>query len=161
MSERVLTRPLSISCSASRSPSPRMSSPAREAKYRRPSFSCAGQEARFGQRSTASSGSRTASDPQAGQRSGISKGRSAPVRRSFSTATTSGMISAALRTRTTSPTRTSLRRISSSLCRPARCTTVPAKRTGSRLATGVRAPVRPTEMSMLRILVRASSGGYL
>ena len=40
--------------------------------------------------------------------------------------------------------RRSLRWISSSLCRVARLTVVPSKKTGSNSATGVTAPVRPT-----------------
>ncbi len=45
---------------------------------------------------------------------------------------------------TLSPMRISLRRISSSLCSVARLTTEPASSTGSIIATGVSAPVRPT-----------------
>ena len=49
---------------------------------------------------------------------------------------------------TVSPTRTSLRRISSSLCRLTLLMTTPASGTGSSLATGVRAPVLPTLTSI-------------
>ena len=45
---------------------------------------------------------------------------------------------------TVSPTRMSLRAISSSLCSVARDTTTPPTVTGSSSATGVSAPVRPT-----------------
>ena len=54
------------------------------------------------------------------------------------------MILPAFSTTTTSPGRTSLRSISSALCRLARLTVVPASSTGSRSATGVIAPVFPT-----------------
>ncbi len=50
------------------------------------------------------------------------------------------MILPAFSTTTVSPTRTSLRSISSALCRLARLTVVPASSTGSRSATGVMAP---------------------
>src|SRR5215470_8013875 len=55
---------------------------------------------------------------------------------------------------TVSPTRTSLRATSSSLCRLTLLTVTPASSTGSRLAAGVRAPVLPTlmEMSTTRVV---------
>ena len=59
------------------------------------------------------------------------------------TPTTAGMTSPAFSTNTMSPTRMSLRAISSWLCRVARATVVPARRTGSSSATGVRTPVPP------------------
>ena len=60
---------------------------------------------------------------------------------------------------TVSPTRTSLRAISSSLCRVARCTTTPPTVIGSSIATGVSVPCRPTWIEMssqhgLRLLRR-------
>ncbi len=45
---------------------------------------------------------------------------------------------------TLSPSRISLRSISSKLCRVARSTTTPSMSVGSTMATGVTAPVRPT-----------------
>ena len=54
------------------------------------------------------------------------------------------MTSPARCTTTVSPTRTSLRAISSSLCRVALETTTPPTVTGLSLAIGVSAPVRPT-----------------
>ena len=56
------------------------------------------------------------------------------------------MTSPARCTTTVSPTRTSLRAISSSLCRVALETTTPPTVTGLSLASGVSAPVRPTLM---------------
>ena len=68
--------------------------------------------------------------PQLGQVVGKSKGTSVPSRASTSTRTTCGMISPAFWITTVSPIRTSLRRISSALCRLARLTVVPASGTG-------------------------------
>ena len=62
---------------------------------------------------------------------------------------------------TVSPTRTSSRSISSSLCSVAFCTTTPPTVTGSSLATGVSAPVRPTWISMSLTMVVAFSAGNL
>ena len=61
-----------------------------------------------------------------------------------STPTTFGIISPPFSTNTLSPTRISNFAIWSALCREARLTVVPANCTGSKLATGVIAPVRPT-----------------
>jgi hypothetical protein len=66
------------------------------------------------------------------------------TRLSASTATTSGITSPARRTITVSPTRTSLRRASSSLCSVALVTVTPPTNTGASRATGVSLPVRPT-----------------
>ncbi len=60
-----------------------------------------------------------------------------------------------------SPMRTSLRATSSSLWRVARRTVLPATSAGSSTATGVAAPVRPTETMMSRTVVSTSSGGNL
>ena len=67
-----------------------------------------------------------------------------------------GMILPAFSTTTTSPTRMSLRSISSALCRLARLTVVPASSTGSSSATGVIAPVLPTWTRMAFSRVVAS-----
>ena len=58
--------------------------------------------------------------------------------------TTCGMTSPARRTITSSPSRTSLRRRSSSLCSVASLTTTPETSTGSSCANGTMWPVRPT-----------------
>ena len=63
--------------------------------------------------------------------------------------------------RTVSLTRTSLRATSSSLWRVARLTVAPESATGSRIATGVSFPVRPTWTSMALTRVRACSAGVL
>ena len=60
------------------------------------------------------------------------------------TFTTSGITSPARRTTTVSPTRTSLRNTSDSLCKVALVTVTPPTNTGSNRATGVRDPVLPT-----------------
>ena len=62
---------------------------------------------------------------------------------------------------TVSPSRTSLRAISSSLCRVAFVTTTPPTVTGSSRATGVSEPVRPTWISIRRSTVVARSAGNL
>ena len=62
---------------------------------------------------------------------------------------------------TVSPTRTSLRAISSALCKVAFSTTTPPTVTGVSRATGVTAPVRPTWMSMAFRMVRACCGREL
>ena len=71
------------------------------------------------------------------------------------------MTSPARRTITVSPMRMSLRAISSSLCSVAFDTTTPPTVTGSSLAAGVSAPVRPTWISMSMSRVIASCGGNL
>ena len=71
------------------------------------------------------------------------------------------MTSPARCTITMSPLRTSSRSISSALCRVARATITPPTLTGSRSATGVSAPVRPTWMRMSFSRVRACSAGNL
>jgi hypothetical protein len=64
---------------------------------------------------------------------GMVKGCGAVLRLSGSTDTTSGITSPARRTMTVSPTRTSLRRASSSLCRVALVTVTPPTNTGRQL----------------------------
>ena len=67
---------------------------------------------------------------------------------SSTTETICGMTSPARCSTTVSPTRTSLRAISSSLCSVACCTMTPPTLTGCITARGVSAPVRPTWISM-------------
>jgi hypothetical protein len=86
---------------------------------------------------------------------------SLPTRFSFFTSTTAGMISPAFSITTWSPTRMSLRSISSKLCKVALLTVLPLRKTGSKRATGVSAPVRPTWISTANNLVSACSGWYL
>ena len=69
------------------------------------------------------------------------------------------MTSPARCTTTVSPTRTSLRAISSSLCSVAFETTTPPTVTGFSLATGVSAPVRPTWISIASSDGRRPLGG--
>ena len=125
---------------------------------------CAGQNSPPLQRATASSSPRTTCEPHTGQVGNLSsstKRGGSPLRRSSTGATTSGITSPARRTITQSPMRTSLRSISSWLCSVALVTVTPPTKTGSRRATGVSAPVRPTCTSMSRSSVTASCAGYL
>src|SRR2546421_5695150 len=75
--------------------------------------------------------------------------------------TTSGITSPARRTMTVSPSRTSLRLTSSSLCSVAVLTVTPPTNTGSRKANGVTIPVRPVWTPISRSRVVRSSGGNL
>ena len=140
------TSPVATSWSMSFSPRPSMSIASRWANQRIHSLSWSGQ--RRGRVGAAEVDlARLAARP--GRRSsGRSWGRrrdcSVPSRASASTRTTWGMISPAFSITTVSPTRMSLRAISSALCRLARLTVVPASGTGVRSATGVSLPVLPT-----------------
>ncbi len=101
---------------------------------------------------------RAAGRARLGRRPGHGRRRAAcPRRRS----TTFGITSPPRSISTVSPTRTSLRAISSSLWSVARLTVVPARNTGSRCATGVSLPVRPTYTSIACTSVAACSAGYL
>ena len=80
-------------------------------------------------------------------------------RRAGITATICGITSPARCTSTLSPTRTSLRSISSWLCSDALETVTPPTRTGRRRATGVSAPVRPTCTSIASTTVVSCCGG--
>ena len=71
------------------------------------------------------------------------------------------MISPAFSTTTRSPIFRSSRATSSQLNSEARLTVVPDRMTGSRMATGVTAPVRPTFTSMSRTTVSDRSAGNL
>src|ERR1700704_4712758 len=96
---------------------------------------CAGQST-LTQLVAASPSARTSGCPHAGQSFGNFH-RLRPLRRFASTGpTTSGITSPALRTMTVSPTRTSLRATSSSLCNVACWTVEPPTKTGSSRAKG-------------------------
>ena len=137
-----------------------MSIAPRPAKWTMRPQICAGH-CRFGQRATASPSGRTIGVPQFGQAVGITNGRSAPLRRLGIGATTSGITSPARRTTTVSPISTPLRATSSALCSVAIEIVTPPTRTGSSIANGVTAPVRPTLTWMSRSTVVCSSGGNL
>lgn len=98
------------------------------------------------QRATASPSTRSTSELQTGQCVGNSTGRVSSGRSESTTFTTCGMTSPARRITTLSPMRNPRRSISSALCSVALLTSTPATCTGSRRATGVIAPVRPTEL---------------
>ena len=129
-----------------------------DAKWKIPSFTMEGHDILMHRLTTPSL---TAGDPHTGQISGIEKTPSDPFLRLSTGATTSGMTSPARWTITVSPTRRSLRRISSSLCRVALLTLAPPTTTGSSTATGVRTPVRPTWIIISRSWVVAWVGGNL
>ena len=109
----------------------------------------------------ASPSGRSIAEPQMGQAVSMTNSRASAGRFSSTGPTTSGMTSPARRTITVSPMRTSLRRISSSLCRVALVTVTPPTNTGARRATGVIAPVRPTWTSIPSSCVTASLGRKL
>ena len=142
-------------------PRPSISIARRPAKCRSASLRCAGQNRPPVQRATASPSSRSTSEPQTGHFAGSSTSRASFGRRSTMTLTTSGITSPARRITTVSPMRTSLRRTSSMLCSVALLTVTPPTNTGSRRATGVSAPVRPTWNSTSRTTVFSSCAGNL
>ena len=121
-----------------------MSIARREPQWKRRSLSWAGH-AVLVQRHTASPSTRSAAPPQAGQWVGMWKGSgSGSGRLEVTTCTRYGITSPARSISTVSPTRTSLRRTSSSLCRLTLETVTPASSTGSSWAVGVSAPDLPT-----------------
>ena len=115
----------------------------------------------MGQRICTSPGGWTTGVSQAGQRSGITNGRSSPVRSWVSGPTTWGMTSPARCTMTLSPIIRPLRARSSWLWRVARRTVAPPTDTGSSSANGTSAPVRPTLTMMLLSVVTAVVGANL
>ena len=72
-----------------------------------------------------------------------------------------GITSPARWTITSSPSRMSLRLMSSSLCSVARETVTPPTSTGSSIAHGLSAPVRPTRIAILSSRVVAVIGAHL
>ncbi len=160
MSAKLRTRPSSKKRWTVFSPRPSMSIAPRAAKWPRACWICAGQD-RLGQRICTSPGGCTTGVPHAGQRSGMTKARSAPVRSCVSGPTTCGITSPARWTMTLSPIRRPLRATSSWLWRVESRTVAPPTETGSRTANGTRAPVRPTLTMMSRRVVTAVVGGNL
>ena len=126
--------------------------------------SCPGQPARLGQMVHApppSSSGRTVGVSHAGQRSGA---RGSGERSFFFWAlavgeTTRGITSPARVTITSSPSRTSLRAMSSSLCSVASFTVTPLTWTGVSCANGTMWPVRPTFHITRSSVVVAVIGG--
>ena len=134
----VLTSPLSTSWSISFVPRPSMSIASRWAYQRSHSLSWSGQR-RGGFVQWKSTSPSVAVDRAAAARARRSGSRTpsrVPSRAAASTRTTWGMISPAFWITTVSPTRTSLRRISSALCRLARLTVVPARGHGRQVGHG-------------------------
>ena len=100
---------------------------------------CAGHS-KLTQRVSASPSGRTNGSPHTGQLVGNTHLRARVPRFASTGPTTSGITSPALRTMTVSPTRTSLRATSSSLCSVALPIVEPATNTGSSTAKGVSRP---------------------
>ena len=121
------------------SPSPSMFIAPREAKCSRPRCSLEGHEV-FSQRQTASSSSRCSRVWQSGHVSGICHGTESGGRRLSTGPTTRGITSPAFSMITVSPSRMSLRAMSSELCSVAMEIVEPATNTGSSTANGVTAP---------------------
>ena len=120
-----------------------------------------GQPYLLGHCQAASPSTRISCVPQAGQWLTNSTGSAPGSRASVSTPVIFGMISPPFSTYSMSPWRMSSWRMMSSLWSEARFTTVPDSRTGSRLATGVMMPMRPTSNDTKRSRVRARSAGNL
>ncbi len=121
---------------------------------------CAGQST-LTQRVSASPSGRTNGWWHTGQCVGNFHRRAPFLRLARTGPTTSGITSPALRTITVSPSRTSFRATSSSLCSVASPTVDPPTNTGSSCAKGVARPVRPMLTMMSRSTVVFSSGGNL
>ncbi|MNV38796.1 hypothetical protein D3C71_1303590 [compost metagenome] len=156
-----LTYSFSTSCSMILSPMPSTSNALRETKCFSASLRCAAQISPPVQRATASPSTLSTSEPHTGQCCGNTTSRASAGRRSVITPTTCGITSPARRTITVSPMRRPKRSISSALCSVALLTITPATSTGSRRATGVIAPVRPTWNSTSRTRVICSCAGNL
>ena len=136
--------PSSTRASTSLSPRPSMSMALRLTKCLMASFTWAPQLRPLGQRRAASPSSRSSSPSHTGQHSGATKALAPSMRLSSTACTTLGITSPALRMITVSASWRSKRAISSILCSVALLTVTPPTKTGSRRATGVTAPVRPT-----------------
>ena len=117
-------------------------------------------QARFGQRCIASPSGFTTGVSQSGQRSGIRNGF-VPRRCAPAGPTICGITSPARCTITSSPSRISLRLMSSSLCSVAREIVTPPTSTGCRIAHGLSAPVRPTRIMIFSSRVVAVIGAHL
>ena len=132
----------------------------REAKYWIASLRWAGQYNPALQRATASPSIRSISEWQTGQ----SAGKIISSDLAFLTGRVlviCGMTSAARLTTTVSPIFIPSRSISSWLCKLARRIVTPPTNTGSNIATGVTAPVRPTWNSTSSRIVCSSWAGNL
>ena len=132
-----------------------------EAKWNSHSMPCDGQPRLLGHRQYAPPSSRTSEVPHEGHAFGNLHGLDRLGRFDTTGPTTSGITSPARRTITVSPSRTSLRLTSSSLCSVALPTVTPLTNTGSRMANGVTMPVRPVFTAISRRTVVRSSGGNL
>jgi hypothetical protein len=117
-------------------------------------------QARFGQRCIASPSGFTIAVPQSGQCVGI-RNSFVPRRCGPAGPTICGMTSPARWTITSSPWRMPLRLMSSSLCSVARVTVTPPTWTGSMIAHGLSAPVRPTRIRISSRRVTAVIGAHL
>src|SRR6266480_7613549 len=138
-----------------------MSMAPREANANSHSIPCDGQPRLFGHRHADSPSGRTSAVPHDGHFLGNRHRLELLGRLDGTGPTTSGITSPARRTITVSLGRTSLRLISSSLCRVAVRTVTPPTNTGSSWANGVTTPVRPVCTKMFSRSVVRSSGGNL
>ena len=136
-----------------------MSIAPREANEKSHSMFCDGHPALLGQNQYAPL--RTSEAPHEGHFFGNFHGFALGGRLERTGPTTSGITSPARRTMTVSPSRTSLRLTSSSLCSVAVLTVTPPTNTDSRKANGVTIPVRPVWTPISRSGVVRSSGGNL
>ena len=141
-------------------PRPSMFMAPREAKCSRPRRIFAGHDS-FGQRHTTSSSSFPRALPHSLHVAGITQGCVSGGRRLRMGATTFGMTSPPFSITTVSPSRMSRRATSCALCSVAIEIVEPARRTGSRTANGVTAPVRPTLTSIRSSFVWACCAGNL
>ena len=137
-------QPSSTSASTSLSPKPSISMALRLTKCFMACFTCAPQLRPLGQRKAASPCSLSNSPSHTGHCIGATNAWAPSIRFANTACTTFGITSPARRTITVSPSCRSRREISSILCKVALLTVTPPTKTGSKRATGVTAPVRPT-----------------
>ena len=149
MSATSAIRPSSRKRSACFSPSPSMSIAPLLTKCLTCWKDWPGQPVRLGQIVKTAPSGLTVSVPQAGHFFGGFGLRALLFLRGSFGETTCGITSPARITTTSSPSRTSLRARSSSLCRVAVLTVTPPTWTGSSIANGTRWPVRPTFQTTL------------
>ncbi|KJR42763.1 hypothetical protein MCHI_001342 [Candidatus Magnetoovum chiemensis] len=156
ISEKDLTNPFSTNLSTIFLPRPSMSKAFLDTKCFIRSFNWAVHEILI-HLVAASSSNRFTGLRHTGQSRGIENFSSIPVLFDSTTFTIFGITSPARTTTTVSPILTSLRKISSSLCKVARETVTPPTFTGSRTATGVSMPVLPTCTTISFTFVAASN----
>ena len=153
--------PILYNSSAVSAPMPSMFMAWRPTKCSMRPTICGGQAHLLGHTHAASPSTRTSGVPHSGQWVTKTTGALSAGRCDMSTPVILGMISPPFSTYTMSPLCISRLRITSALCSEARLTMVPDSSTGSRLATGVIVPIRPTSKDTKFIRVRARSAWNL